>query len=152
MDVGTGGGFPGIPLAILFPETYFHLIDGTGKKITVCRAIVKELGLANVSCEHRRAEEETGKFDFVVSRAALPLAPLAAMVQKNICTEQRNALPNGLICLKGGDVSAETRPFRNKIVTEKLSDYFPHPWFQGKKLLYLPLSGNKRGAKKEKPC
>ncbi|MDR2792006.1 MAG: 16S rRNA (guanine(527)-N(7))-methyltransferase RsmG [Tannerellaceae bacterium] len=152
MDVGTGGGFPGIPLAILFPETHFHLIDGTGKKIVVCRAIVESLGMTNVTCDHRRAEEEKGTFDFVVSRATLALPPLAAMVQKNIHPEQRNALPNGLICLKGGDVSAEIRPFRHKAMVTDLSDCFPHPWFEKKKVLYLPLAGNKGWAKQRYPA
>jgi 16S rRNA (guanine527-N7)-methyltransferase len=147
MDVGTGGGFPGIPLAILFPETHFLLIDGTSKKIAVCRAVAESLGLINVSCHHRRAEEETGEFDFVVSRAVLPLMPLASMIRKNIRGEQRNALPNGLICLKGGDLTAELRPFRNKAFVTDLSDYFPHPWFQTKKVLYLPLCGNKKHVK-----
>jgi 16S rRNA (guanine527-N7)-methyltransferase len=149
MDVGTGGGFPGIPLAILFPETHFFLIDGTGKKIAVCRAIAETLGLTNVTCRHQRAEEEKGEFDFVVSRAVLPLAPLVTMVRKNIRAEQRNALPNGLICLKGGDLTAELRPFRNKAFVTALSDYFPHPWFQTKKVLYLPLSRNRKPSGRE---
>jgi 16S rRNA (guanine527-N7)-methyltransferase len=153
LDVGTGGGFPGIPLAILFPDTHFLLIDGTGKKIAVCQAIVESLGLTNVTCRHARAEEETGEFDFVVSRASLPLMPLASMVRKNIRMEQRNALPNGLICLKGGDLTDELRPFRNKAFAADLSDYFPHPWFHTKKVLYLPLGDNKQRVKqKKKPC
>ncbi|MDR3137805.1 MAG: 16S rRNA (guanine(527)-N(7))-methyltransferase RsmG [Tannerellaceae bacterium] len=147
LDVGTGGGFPGIPLAILFPEVRFLLIDGTRKKIDVCRAIVQALGLTNVVCRQQRAEQETGLFDFVVSRAALPLTLLASIVRKNIRTEQFNALPNGLICLKGGDLTDELRPFHKLALATDLSDYFPHPWFHAKKVLYLPLSAHNKSIK-----
>ena len=105
LDLGTGGGFPGIPLAILFPETRFKLIDGTGKKILVVKEVAKAIGLSNCEAEHMRGENEDGKFDFVVSRAVMPLPDLAKLVKKNIGKTQRNALPNGLICLKGGNIS-----------------------------------------------
>ena len=104
MDLGTGGGFPGIPLAILFPQVHFHLVDSIGKKIKVAQSVADSIGLQNVSFLHGRGEEEKGKFDFVVSRAVMPLADLVKIVRKNIRKEQINALPNGLICLKGGEL------------------------------------------------
>jgi 16S rRNA (guanine527-N7)-methyltransferase len=139
MDVGTGGGFPGIPLAILFPEVAFHLIDGTGKKIKVAQAIAENLGLANVTARHCRVEEETGKFDFIVSRAVMPLPQLAGLVKKNIRREQINALPNGLICLKGGDLQSETAHLGKQWISLNLSDYFKEPFFDMKKIIYIPL-------------
>ena len=111
MDIGTGGGFPGIPLAILFPECQFKLIDSIGKKIKVASAVAQAIGLKNVEIEHRNVMEEKGKYDFVVSRAVMNASDLVKLVRKNVAREQRNALPNGLICLKGGDVAAELAPF-----------------------------------------
>lgn len=139
LDFGTGGGFPGIPLAIMFPECNFKMIDGTGKKIKVVNAVAQAIGLKNVEAVHIRGEEEKGKFDFVVSRAVMPLPDLVKIVRKNISTSQRNALPNGLICLKGGDIVAETQPFKNKVQLTPISQWFDNEWFNDKHLIYLPL-------------
>ena len=139
LDFGTGGGFPGIPLAIMFPECNFKMIDGTGKKIKVVNAVAQAIGLKNVEAVHIRGEEEKGKFDFVVSRAVMPLPELVKIVRKNISTSQRNALPNGLICLKGGDLVAETQPFKNKVQLTPISQWFDNEWFNDKHLIYLPL-------------
>lgn len=139
LDFGTGGGFPGIPLAIMFPECNFKMIDGTGKKIKVVNAVAQAIGLKNVEAVHLRGEEEKGKFDFVVSRAVMPLPDLVKIVRKNISTSQRNALPNGLICLKGGNLVAETQPFKNKVQLTPISQWFDNKWFNDKHLIYLPL-------------
>lgn len=139
LDFGTGGGFPGIPLAIMLPECNFKMIDGTGKKIKVVNAVAQAIGLKNVEAVHLRGEEEKGKFDFVVSRAVMPLPDLVKIVRKNISTSQRNALPNGLICLKGGNLVAETQPFKNKVQLTPISQWFDNEWFNDKHLIYLPL-------------
>lgn len=139
LDFGTGGGFPGIPLAILFPECQFKLIDGTGKKIKVAQEVANAIGLKNCRPEHLRGEEEKGKYDFVVSRAVMPLPDLVKIVKKNIGKEQRNALPNGVICLKGGDLQAETQPFRRIVEQASLDQWFSEEWFKEKHLIYLPL-------------
>ena len=139
LDFGTGGGFPGAPLAILFPECEFKLIDGTGKKIRVAQEVSNAIGLKNCHPEHLRGEEEKGKYDFVVSRAVMPLPDLVKIVRKNIGKEQRNALPNGVICLKGGDLQAETQPYRRIVMTQALSEWFSEEWFKEKYCIYLPL-------------
>ncbi len=139
LDVGTGGGFPGIPLAILLPQCQFHLIDGVGKKIKVASEIAKSVGLDNVICEQKRAEELKDKYDFVVSRAALALPDLVKIIRKNISQIQHNALPNGLICLKGGALGAELHPFGKKVEVMPVSDFFKEEYFKEKKLVYLPL-------------
>lgn len=139
LDLGTGGGFPGIPLAILFPETRFKLIDGTGKKILVVKEVAKAIGLSNCEAEHMRGENEDGKFDFVVSRAVMPLPDLAKLVKKNIGKTQRNALPNGLICLKGGNISEEIKPFKHVVDVTDLGTMFDEEWFKQKYIIYLPL-------------
>lgn len=139
LDFGTGGGFPGVPLAILFPECEFKLIDGTGKKIRVAQEVSNAIGLKNCHPEHLRGEEEKGKYDFVVSRAVMPLPDLVKIMRKNIGKEQRNALPNGVICLKGGDLQAETQPYRRIVMTQALSEWFSEEWFKEKYCIYLPL-------------
>ena len=138
MDVGTGGGFPGIPLAILFPECQFLLIDSIGKKIKVATEVAKALGLTNVVCKQERAEAEKQKFDFVVSRAVMPLPDLVKLVQKNISNKHRNAVPNGLVVLKGGELQAELRPFKEAEVTP-CSTWFDNNWFETKYVIYLPF-------------
>ena len=139
MDLGCGGGFPGIPLAIMFPEVKFHLIDSIGKKIRVCDEVIAGTGLTNVTTRHCRAEEEKGKFDFVVSRAVMPLADLVKLVRKNIRKEQNNVLPNGLICLKGGELEHEALPFKNQVVMTDLKESFEEEFFETKKVVYLGL-------------
>jgi 16S rRNA (guanine527-N7)-methyltransferase len=139
LDVGTGGGFPGIPLAILFPEVRFVLLDSIGKKVKVAEHVAQTIGLKNVECRHARAEEETRRFDFVVSRAVMPLPDLAKITKKNIDKKQRNALPNGILCLKGGDLQAELAPFNKQTVEYALSDYFDEAFFETKKVIYLPI-------------
>lgn len=139
LDVGTGGGFPGIPLAILFPECRFTLADSVGKKIRVAREVAQAVGLENVTCVQERVEEEKGKFDFVVSRAVMPLPDLVKLVRKNIARTQRNAMPNGLLVLKGGDLQSEIHPFRNIAETTDIAGLFPTEWFKGKSVIYLPL-------------
>ena len=138
LDFGTGGGFPGIPLAILFPDCQFKLIDGTGKKIRVAQEVSNAIGLKNCHPEHLRGEDEKGKFDFVVSRAVMPLPDLVKIVKKNISKTQHNALPNGIICLKGGDLQAETRPFYKIVETTDINTFFEEEWFKQKYVIYLP--------------
>ena len=139
LDVGTGGGFPGIPLAILMPNVHFCLIDSIGKKITAASDMVKTIGLHNVCLKQLRCEEEKGKYDFVVSRAVMPLKELHQLIRKNISPIQQNALPNGLISLKGGDVTAETAPFTKIVSVYSLSEFFTEPFFATKKAIYLPI-------------
>ena len=138
LDFGTGGGFPGVPLSILFPECDFKLIDGTGKKICVAQEVCKAIGLKNCHPEHLRGEDEKGKYEFVVSRAVMPLPDLMKIVKKNISKEQQNAHPNGVICLKGGDLQAETQPYRRIVETVQLSNYFEEEWFKEKYCIYIP--------------
>ena len=139
LDVGTGGGFPGIPMAIMFPECRFVLIDSIGKKIKVAGEIAQALGLTNVVCRQERAEQEKQKFDFVVSRAVMPLPDLVKLVRKNISNKHRNAIPNGLIVLKGGDLKPEIAPFQKTAEVYPCSDWFKGEWFETKQLIYLPL-------------
>ena len=139
LDFGTGGGFPGIPLAILFPECQFKLIDGTGKKIRVAQEVVNAVGLKNCQPCQLRGEEEKGKYDFIVSRAVMPLPDLVKIVRKNISKENRNALPNGILCLKGGNLEGELQPFRKIVESQELSTWFGEEWFKEKHVIYLPL-------------
>ena len=139
LDFGTGGGFPGVPLAILFPDCEFKLIDGTGKKIRVAQEVAQAVGLTNCHPEHLRGEDERGQYHFVVSRAVMPLPDLVKIVRKNIAKPQLNALPNGILCLKGGNLQAETQPFRNIVETTDISTFFAEEWFRDKYVIYLPV-------------
>jgi 16S rRNA (guanine527-N7)-methyltransferase len=138
LDFGTGGGFPGIPLAIMFPACQFKLIDGTGKKILVAKEVSNAIGLKNCYPEHLRGEDEKGKYDFVVSRAVMQLSDLMKIVKKNVSTRQQNAMANGVITLKGGDVQAETYPFRKIVEVMDIDNWFEEEWFREKHLIYVP--------------
>lgn len=138
LDFGCGGGFPGVPLAILFPKCQFRLIDGTGKKVRVAQEVADAIGLKNLEACHLRGEEEKGKYDFIVSRAVMPLPDLMKIVRKNISTRQQNSLPNGVIVLKGGDLQAELYPYRNIVEKTELSTFFDEEWFKEKFVIYLP--------------
>ncbi len=138
LDFGTGGGFPGIPLAILFPEANFKLIDGTGKKVRVAQEVANAIGLENVLPVHLRGEEEKGKFDFIVSRAVMPLPDLIKIVKKNIACDQHNVLPNGVIALKGGNLEGELMPYKRIAEKTELSLWFEEDWFKEKYLIYVP--------------
>ena len=139
LDFGTGGGFPGIPLAIMMPDVNFKLIDGTGKKIRVVEEVASAIGLENVTAEHLRGEDEKGKYDFVVSRAVMPLPDLVKIVKKNISQKQHNAMLNGVLVLKGGNVDAEIHPYRKNVEVSPISNWFEEEWFKEKNVIYLPL-------------
>ena len=137
MDVGTGGGFPGIPLAILFPQCKFLLVDSIGKKVKVAAEVAAAIGLTNVETRHSRVQEVKEKFDFVVSRAVMALPELVSLIRKNISPKQMNVLPNGLICLKGGDLGEEMKPFKKTAEADELSMYFDEEFFETKKVVYV---------------
>lgn len=139
LDMGTGGGFPGIPLAILFPECKFHLIDRIGKKIKVASSIAEEIGLTNVSFQHGDIAECRSQYDFVISRAVMRLDDLLPLIKKNISSVQKNAFPNGLICLKGGDLQDEMKKVKSPILIEDLNQYFTEDFFETKKIVYVQL-------------
>lgn len=139
LDVGTGGGFPGVPLAIFFPECEFLLVDSIGKKVRVATEVSEAIGLKNISFRHCRAEDEKGKFDFVVSRAVMPLGDLIKIIRKNVSAEQRNSLPNGIICLKGGELESEIHAFKKHAEVDSLSNFFEEDFFDTKKVVYVPL-------------
>ena len=139
LDLGTGGGFPGIPLAIYFPEVSFHLVDRVGKKLKVARDIAEQAGLSNVTFQHGDVKEVKGQYDFVTSRAVMDLSQIVPLVKRLIAKEQHNAIPNGILCLKGGDLTQEVRPFRNEVLIDELKNYFDEPYFKTKKIVYLPL-------------
>lgn len=138
LDFGTGGGFPGIPLAIMFPECKFTLIDGTGKKIMVANEVIKAIGLDNVTALHRRGEEEKGKYDFIVSRAVMPLPDIVKLMRKNISSTQKNASVNGFFVLKGGEIGSEVQPFKKYAEATEISTWFKEDWFKNKYVIYLP--------------
>lgn len=137
LDVGTGGGFPGIPLAILFPGTQFYLVDSIGKKITVVNEVVKALGLMNVTAEQIRAEQLKQKFDFIVSRAVTEMPEFYRWVKGLFKPDSFNELPNGILYLKGGDLAAELGSFKGRYRLYNLSDYFKEGFFETKKVVYL---------------
>ena len=139
LDFGTGGGFPGVPLSILFPDCKFKLIDGTGKKIRVAQEVCDTIGLKNCSPTHLRGEDEKDKYDFIVSRAVMPLPDLVKLMRKNISKTQQNSLPNGVICLKGGNLQNELQPFHKIVETTDISQFFSEQWFKEKYVIYLPL-------------
>lgn len=139
LDVGTGGGFPGIPLAILFPECHFTLIDSIGKKIKVATEVANAIGLTNVTCIQERAEMEKGKFDFVISRAVMPLSDLVKLIRKNVSSKHQNAMPNGLMVLKGGNLDGEVQPYRKYVELTDISKIFADEWYREKAVIYLPL-------------
>ncbi len=139
LDFGTGGGFPGIPLAIMFPNCHFKLIDRTGKKIKVVNEVAGALNLKNVEAAQIPGEEEKGKYDFVVSRAVMPLPDLIKIIKKNISAKQQNAIPNGLICLKGGNIDSEIHNYRHIVQLTDISKMFNDEWFKNKYVIYVPL-------------
>jgi len=141
LDLGTGGGFPGIPLAIIWPECRFHLIDRIGKKIKVASSVASSIGLKNVTFLHGDSGECHDRFDFVVSRAVMQLDGLVRIVRRNISPVRMNDIPNGLICLKGGDLSTETRSVPYSVMTYPVSEFFPdEEFFVTKELVYVPMA------------
>jgi len=139
LDAGTGGGFPGIPLAIMFPDVSFSLLDSIAKKIKVVSSVAEELGLENVNPIRKRIEEETGHYDFIICRAVMTFPELVKMTRKNISRDSAAKTGNGIICLKGGDLSAELMPFRDKVIIHDISNFFSESWFGSKKIVYLPM-------------
>ena len=140
LDVGTGGGFPGIPLAILFPSCHFVLIDSIGKKIKVVQAVSEDLGIKNVTAIHGRVEDVKEEFDFVISRAVTTFPAFVGLVKKNISRKPQNALPNGIIYLKGGDIQDEIKDYKRNIEITEISNFFNEPFFETKKVVYLPVN------------
>ena len=143
MDLGTGGGFPGIPLAILFPNVQFHLVDSIGKKIKVANEVATAIGLKNVKFSHARAEEIKEQYDFVVTRAVMPMVDLMKVARKNIKHEQHNAVPNGIIALKGGELNSEIASMKNIATVWELSDFFEEEYFKTKKVVHVAVVNKK---------
>ena len=140
MDLGTGGGFPGIPLAILFPHVQFHLVDSVGKKVKVANEVATAIGLKNVKFSHARAEEIKEQYDFVVTRAVMPMVDLVKVARKNIKKEQHNAVPNGIIALKGGELNGEIASMKNIATVWELSDFFDEEYFKTKKVVHVTIA------------
>lgn len=143
MDLGTGGGFPGIPLAILFPNTQFHLVDSIGKKVKVANEVATAIGLKNVQFSHARAEAIKEQYDFVVTRAVMPMVDLIKVARKNIKREQHNAVPNGIIALKGGELAGEIASMHNISTVWELSDFFEEEYFKTKKVVHVTIINKK---------
>lgn len=139
MDVGSGGGFPGIPLAILFPESNFYLVDSIGKKIKVVNEISDAIGLKNIRAEHKRVEDVKEKFEFVISRAVTEFSSFYRWMQNKFTKEQFNILPNGILYLKGGDLEEEFKNFKKRVIFYNLTNYFSEDFFETKKVVYLPM-------------
>lgn len=139
MDLGTGGGLPGLPLAIYYPEVTFHLVDRVGKKLRVAQDIAEQAGLTNVTFQHGDVLEVKGKFHFVVSRAVMPMGDMLKLVRRFISPDSHNALPNGLLCLKGGDLEQELAPYKKEVIVDEISSYFKEEFFKTKKIVYYPI-------------
>lgn len=140
MDLGTGGGFPGIPLAILYPKCHFLLVDSIGKKVKVCEAVIDALGLTNAEAVWERVEQEKRTFDFVVSRAVMPLDDILKLTRKNVDKKhQKNSLPNGWIALKGGELNKEIGKYKKYAEVQDVSQWFEGEYFETKKVVYLPI-------------
>jgi 16S rRNA (guanine527-N7)-methyltransferase len=139
LDVGTGGGFPGIPLAVMYPESEFMLLDSIGKKIKVVEAVAGDLGLENVKTTVKRAEDEKDKYDFIVSRAVTAFPEFVRLISKNISKDGKNNFRNGIIYLKGGDLEDELKPFKNKVQIWDIKEFFDEPFFETKRIVYLPV-------------
>jgi 16S rRNA (guanine527-N7)-methyltransferase len=139
LDVGTGGGFPGIPLAIMFPEVKFHLVDSIGKKIKVVEDVISQLSLDNATCEQARAEQLQGKYDFVVSRAVTTIPEFVNWIRGKVSKNNRHGVTNGIFYLKGGNLEDEIKPFKKKTTLFEISDFFKEDYFKGKQIVYLPL-------------
>lgn len=139
MDLGTGGGLPGLPLAIYYPDVTFHLVDRVGKKLRVAQDIAEHAGLTNVTFQHGDVLEVKGKFHFVVSRAVMPMGDMLKLVRRFISPDSHNALPNGLLCLKGGDLEQELAPYKKEVIVDEISSYFKEEFFKTKKIVYYPI-------------
>ena len=139
LDVGTGGGFPGIPLAIKFPDVQFHLVDSIGKKIAVVQDVINRLELKNATCQQIRCEELKTKYDFIISRAVTSFPEFVGFTKNLINQRPYNAIKNGIIYLKGGDINEEIAPFKKKVQVTEISDYFENEFFATKKIIYLPF-------------